>query len=294
MDSIKIFIRGLLMGVCDLIPGISGGTIAFITGIYIRLINAVHNVLAYLGGDLIKYLTLRKKTTFEGLKDDMRGLDVPFLAILLLGILTSILLGSKLIKFLLDYYFAYTISFFVGLILASSKIIFDRIEKHDLRNMTFGVLGFALGFATVFIPEVSAEPTLPYVFLGGFLAISAMFLPGISGAFVLLVLGLYGFMIGALNDMGGRFIYILAFVAGAMAGAAVISKLIVFLFKKDRCKTLYFLLGLVLGALSTPIKNIFGKTSVWTFEQAAIMVALAIVGILAVLLISRKGNRKGS
>lgn len=295
MENIKIFLKGILMGICDLIPGISGGTIAFITGIYIRFITAINNLFTYIGKDIVRYLTLREKITTKKIKHDAQRLDLVFLATLFSGILIAVFLGSQTIKFILDDYFVCAISFFIGLILASSKIIYDKIEKHNLRNSIFAFIGFLAGVAASYIIPLSVTPNLPYVFVGGFFAISAMFLPGISGAFVLLIMGLYEFLIDALNDIWGHLHYLVIFLLGAVTGAVVISRFITFLFEKDKCKTLYFLLGLVLGALSIPVNNILNTVPVWTFEQTIYVIFFVLLGLVIVfglLWIEKRKSKK--
>ena len=272
------------MGVCDLIPGISGGTIAFITGIYTRLIDSVKNFSPKLIYDIFTYPIHKNR---DRLKEDIKKLDLFFLLVLMLGIGSAFMIGSRIIKFLLMDYFVYTLSFFIGLILASSKIIFNHIQNHNIKNISFGFLGIALGLMLSMLVPLTVTPTLGYVFLGGFFAVSAMFLPGISGAFILLIMGLYEFMINVLNDISGNISYFLVFIAGALSGAFCISRIISFLFKKNKCKTLYVLLGLVIGALSTPLKKIL-QTASFQISNVFIMVFWLLLGALLVVLVTHR------
>jgi putative membrane protein len=283
-NKISIFLKGFLMGVCDLIPGISGGTIAFITGIYTRLIDAVTNFSPKLFYDIFTYPIHKQR---DRLKEDIKKLDLLFLLVLMLGIGSALMVGSRIIKFLLMDYFAYTLSFFIGLILASSKIIFNHIQNHNIKNISFGFLGIALGLMLSMLVPLKVTPTLGYVFLGGFFAVSAMFLPGISGAFILLIMGLYEFMINVLNDISSNLSYFLLFIAGALSGAFCISRIISFLFKKNKCKTLYVLLGLVIGALSTPLKKILQIAS-FQISNVVIMVFWLLLGALLVVLVTHR------
>ena len=132
-NSVKIYLKGMLMGICDIIPGISGGTIAFITGIYARLINAVKSFSPSLILDLFQYPKNKGK-----LIESIKKLDLIFLITLVAGIGTAFLIMSRVISFLLDRYFAFTISFFIGLILASSTVIYKKIENHKPKNILFG------------------------------------------------------------------------------------------------------------------------------------------------------------
>ncbi len=268
------------MGVCDLIPGISGGTVAFITGIYTRLINAVKSFSPKLIYDIVTYPINRKS---DRLKEDIKKLDLIFLLILMLGIMSAFLIGSRIIKFLLREYIAYTLSFFIGLILASSKTIFEHIENHNIKNILFCLLGLILGLLSSMLVPLIVEPSLGYVLLGGFCAVNAMFLPGISGAFILLIMGLYEFMVNVLNDIRNNISYFLVFIAGAILGAFTISRIISFLFKKNKCRTLYTLLGLVIGALATPVKKIIETTS-FQMSYVLIMVFWCLLGASLVVL----------
>ncbi len=279
-NSIILFLKGVLMGVCDVIPGVSGGTIAFIMGIYSRLINAVKSF----SPKLVKDLFRRDK---KELKKDIKNLDLVFLITLGLGIATAIFIGSGVITFLLENYFIYTIAFFIGLIVASSKIIYSNIEKHHTKNILFGVLGLMIGILLSVLIPAQVTPTLAYVFLSGFLAISAMFLPGISGAFILLILGVYEFMLKVIHNIRKNIGFFLVFITGAMLGAFVISRIISFLFRKDRCKTLYVLLGLVIGSLSIPAKRVFQSNVVWNLSNIITTIVFLLIGFLVVNIIHR-------
>ncbi|MFH1358944.1 MAG: DUF368 domain-containing protein [archaeon] len=281
-DKILLFLKGVLMGICDLIPGISGGTIAFITGIYERLINAVK-------GFSPKLITsIGNKQEF---KKNAKKIDLGFLIILLLGIFVALILGSGLIKYLLENHFIYTMSFFIGLILASSLIIFESIKEHNFKSIIFGILGLIFGIILSFLIPVNVDVTLGYIFFGGFIGVSAMFLPGISGAFILLIIGLYDVIINALHSPLENIKQLLVFFLGAIVGAFVISRVISFLFKKDRCKTLYFLLGLVIGALSIPVKRVFSYPESLEIMNLIVMVCLLLLGILFVLVIRKYGKK---
>lgn len=292
-DKILLFFKGILMGICDLIPGISGGTIAFITGIYTRLINAIKAFSPKAFYNFFQYTMTKDKNRLKILKQDIENLDLGFLFVLFSGIAISIFSGSKIIKFLLENYFAYTLSFFIGLILASSKIIFDNIQNHKRNNILSGIIGFIIGISLIFLVPANITPSLFYVFIGGFIAISALFLPGISGAFILLIMGLYEFIINCLHNISENILYLIVFSIGAVLGAFSISRIISFLFKKDKCKTLYFLLGLVLGTISIPIKKIY-QTTLFNFSNILIMLFFFLISIFIVLIVVNysKGLKK--
>lgn len=285
-DKILLYLKGFLMGICDIIPGISGGTIAFITGIYSQLINSVKGFSLKLAYDLLTYPITRRS---DSLKEDIKQLDLAFLTILMLGIGSAFLVGSRAVKFLMEEHLAYTLSFFIGLILASSKTIFEHIKDHSAKNILFCVLGFILGVVSSLLVPLTVTPSLGYVFLGGFCAINAMFLPGISGAFILLIMGLYEFMVHVLNDVRNNVGYFLVFTAGAALGAFTISRIVSFLFKKNKCRTLYVLLGLVIGALGTPIRKIVETTS-FQISTVLILVFWCLLSGALVVLLERYRN----
>ena len=291
-NSIIIFLKGILMGVCDIIPGISGGTIAFITGIYTRLINAVKSFSPELIFIFFKYIKNKNKENFDNLMNGIKKLDLMFLITLIAGIGTAFLVMSRIISFLLEEHFTFTISFFTGLILASSKVIYNKIENHQLKNILFGLMGLVLGILISVLSPATIKPNVPYIFISGFLAISAMFLPGISGAFIMLLLGVYEFMLKVLHDIIGNFIYFIAFILGACFGAFTISRVISFLFKKDRCKTLYVLLGLVVGSLSLPIRRAYESTASWNLLNITLMAIFLVLGVVLVYIINRLGKKE--
>lgn len=285
--NLSIFFKGILMGICDVIPGISGGTIAFITGIYSRLISAIKNISPELFKNCFSYLYRRDAENLRKLQQSIKKADLGFLLILGAGIFTAIFGGSKLIKFFLDNFFVYTITFFIGLILASSKIIYDKIKNHHINNILFGIVGILCGILLAGLAPLAAAPSCKYVFLGGFLAVSAMFLPGISGAFILLIMGLYEFMIDVIHHLDVKSRYLFAFACGAGLGAFTISRIIVFLFSRDKCKTLYFLLGLVIGSLSIPVKKIFYSGIAFNLRSIFFIFIMFTSGMILVFIVRR-------
>jgi len=283
-QQIILFLKGLLMGTCDLIPGISGGTIAFITGIYSKLIESIKNISPHL---VLDFFQDKKK-----FREELKKADLFFLLNLGLGIGIAIFLGSRFITFFLDNYFTYTIAFFSGLIIASSKIIFEEIQNHTKTNIFFGFIGIILGGLLALLIPMQITPTYAYVFLGGFFSVSAMFLPGISGAFILLIMGLYEFMLKVLKDIPGHLDYFVFSVLGAGLGAFTISRIIDFLFKKDKCKTLYVLVGLVFGSLIIPLRKIYLETTQWNLENLLLLAVLFGLGIIAVIIASKMTKNK--
>lgn len=272
---ILTFLKGLLMGFCDIIPGVSGGTIAFITGIYERLMNAV----AKIDKQFLKYI-------FKGeIKKAYKRIDASFLIVLFLGIGIAIVLGSRLMSYLLENYFAYTISLFIGLILASAKVMAKEVNAHK-KYALYSIIGLIIGVLFAYIIPLNITPNPFYIFVGGIFGIAAMFLPGISGAFILLIMGLYKHMIYAIKIFD--IVTIIVFLLGAVLGALTISRIINYLFKHHRNATFYFLIGLVIGATWVPIQQVL-HVDLSTIQILISMVCL-VIGFIVVELISRLKN----
>ncbi|AUB55904.1 MULTISPECIES: DUF368 domain-containing protein [Methanobacterium] len=246
-DTILIFLRGLLMGTADVIPGVSGGTMALITGIYQRLVHAISQinanfVLAALKGDFAK-------SKEEILKWDF-NLFIPLLA----GIGVAVLTMSKIMTVMLSVYTAPTFAFFFGLILASAGFVYKHVDELNFKNIAFAVFGFVFAIIFVGLNPIQANHTLPIIFLSGMVAVCAMILPGISGAFLLLLLNQYEYMLAALNQL--KFVDILTFCLGAVIGILSFSRLLDYLLKNHKSVTMAFLVGLMIGTLRLPYEKI--------------------------------------
>lgn len=271
--DVKTFLKGMLMGVCDTIPGISGGTIAFITGIYIRLINAIKSLTEIENVKLI--------LNFQ-IKEFFRKIDIVFLIVLFLGVFFAIFSVANLVDFFLNNYLAYTLSFFVGLIIASSKIIYKEIGSHNLNNILVAIVTGLLGASFVFLSANPVnDPSMILIIIGGFVAASAMFLPGISGSFILLIFGLYDFIISSVKNPFNNLDVIALLGVSAVIGAILISRVVDFLYKKDKCKTLYGLLGLVIGSLLVPIYRIIQDITL-NLSSVSSVILLALIGYVIV------------
>jgi len=272
---IKTFFKGMLMGICDIIPGVSGGTIAFILGIYERLINAIKNIN-------IKFYN----------KENLRKMDLKFLIPLGLGIVVAFGVGSRIVPYLLDNYPAYTFAFFFGLILGSIKLIHKKSKRLNLRRILAGVLMFLFAFWIAGLKTLTANHSYGIVFFSGILAISAMLLPGISGSFILLLLGQYKFMLEALKNF--KVLYIVSFLIGAIIGLLGFSRLLSYLLKKYHSVTMWALIGLMLGALRVPFDNIVfvkelypGLGFVWSLTSVVITSLLFLLGIFIIIKIGK-------
>lgn len=234
------YAQGLLMGGADIIPGVSGGTVALIVGVYERLIDSL---TAFFGG----VVTLARGEVAAGRRrvgEVEWGLVVP----LLLGIVTAIGIGSMVIPPLMERYPQQSQGLFLGLVAASIAIPWMRIGHHGLRErLLVPTLALAAFFLTGLPSSAVGDPSLPHVFASAAVAICAMILPGISGAFLLKVLGMYEVTLDALRALDVA--YVLTFVAGAATGIALFAKLLQWLLRHAHDPTMAALVGLMAGSL---------------------------------------------
>ncbi len=239
------------MGLSDVIPGVSGGTIALITGIYERLISAINSV------DLKIPFYIFPERDFNKVKSGIKSIDLEFLAPLVLGIGTAFLVASRFILRALNNYPTFTYAFFFGLILASAIKIYGRItESLAYYSVGIGILGLVFAFYITGLDSIRLVHSPFMVFFSGFIAICAMILPGVSGSFILLTLGQYEYMLAAINDIASRYLDLMIFMVGALISLFTFSKLLSKLFESYEQYTLSFLTGLMLGALRLPLVQI--------------------------------------
>ncbi|CAM2778821.1 DUF368 domain-containing protein [Vibrio mytili] len=225
------------MGAADVVPGVSGGTIAFITGIYDTLLESIRRINPSL------LSTWRK----EGFKAAFNHINGFFLIALFAGIFSSIATLAKLITWLLDTHPIPVWSFFFGLILVSVYHIIRQVEKRDVIRFITLLIGIAFAYSITVLQPLHMEPTTLNILIAGSIAICAMILPGISGSFILLLIGMYTPVLTAVK---GLQIDILAlFLTGCVIGLLTFSHLLSWLLRKFRDFTLMFLTGLMLGTL---------------------------------------------
>ncbi|MAR40788.1 MAG: DUF368 domain-containing protein [Flammeovirgaceae bacterium] len=233
-----LFLKGMAMGISDLIPGISGGTIALLLGIYKDFISSLKSIN-------YKSFIYLIRLDFKKLNNQ---LNLCFLLPVFFGILSSIFIFSSLISFLLLDYKVLLFSFFFGLIFFSSiRLISDLKPTNTLDFLTVFV-GLVIGLSFFFVSSLSTSNSIFSIFLAGFIAISAMLLPGISGSYILLILGKYEFMLDSISSF--NWINILIFSLGAITGILSFSKMIHYLLKNYYRSTIFFLSGLMMGALN--------------------------------------------
>lgn len=251
-DYLLISLKGIAMGAADVVPGVSGGTIAFISGIYQELIDSINKI------DLKTILSVRK----NGIKATWAALNGNFLLALISGIFISILTFSKVITFLLDNHPILVWSFFFGLVLASILLIWKQITHWKYYSLFALLLGTFVSYYITIAKPVASPDSLPYLFLSGFVAIIAMILPGVSGAFILLLMGSYQTVIGTINQfregiasfnmeiLGQAMIKLMTFAVGAILGLKLFSKILHWMFTHHKNTTLAVLIGFMIGSLN--------------------------------------------
>jgi putative membrane protein len=273
-DTFLIFLRGLLMGSADVIPGVSGGTMALITGIYQRLVHAISQINA-------NFLLAALKGDFGKSKEELLKWDFNLFIPLLLGIGLAVLTMSKIMTLMLTVYTATTYAFFFGLILASAGFVYKHVDELNLKNILFLVVGFVFAILFVGLNPVQANHTLPVIFLSGMVAICAMILPGISGAFILLLLNQYEYMLAALNQL--KFVDIITFGVGAVIGILSFSRILNYLLPHHKSITMAFLVGLMVGTLRLPYQKI--TTSM---DSVIPVIMAAAIGFILVIVLEKQ------
>ncbi|MBX7095728.1 MAG: DUF368 domain-containing protein [Flavobacteriales bacterium] len=239
-DYSLIFLKGIGMGAADVVPGVSGGTIAFISGIYEELLGSINSVNLKNAKLII--------TKGEGIKSFWKAINGNFLASLMLGIGISIASLAKAITWMLEHHPVMIWSFFFGLVLASIFYVGKEITKWNLPVIVMFILGTAIAYYITVLGKSDASTSLPYLFLCGSIAICAMILPGISGSFILVLLGAYSVVLGAIHTMDLKIIAV--FATGCVVGLLLFSRLLSYLLKNFHNVTVALLAGFMLGSLN--------------------------------------------
>ena len=285
-DYVVLILKGMGMGAADVVPGVSGGTIAFIVGIYDELINSIKSIN-------IKNLKLLFTGKFKAF---LNNINAGFLLSVFLGIGISVFSLAKLITWLLVDYPVLVWSFFFGLVLASTWFVSKDIKEKNWKTILSFVLGAAMAFYITVATPAETPSNLLFVFLCGAIAICAMILPGISGSFILVLLGKYFFIMDAVKSLDIEIIGI--FGAGACLGITSFSRVLSFALKNFRNVTLSILSGFMLGSLNKvwPWKETIagGNNGMVAFERNVLpnefifeAAALMLVGFLLVYFIEK-------
>lgn len=266
------------MGIADAIPGVSGGTMALITGIYDRLISVIASIdtkipIYFLRGD------------FGSVKEKIKKIDFGFLIPLVLGIALALFIFSK---FILEFLSTFMYSLFFGLVLSSGIIIYVRHRTNfGLSEIFLSILGFLSSMSFSLLVIKVGESSLPHnmiiSFLSGVLAICAMILPGISGAFMLLLVGQYEYMISVLHSLPSSLATLIVFGVGALVGIFSFTKPLSYLLENFRTKMMSFLSGLMLGALTMLLHRIY--TALGPSGEPFDFLGIGIAGVIGVSLV---------
>lgn len=299
LDYIFVTLKGMAMGAADVVPGVSGGTIAFISGIYEELITSINSI------NLSLFTILRK----EGIKAAWNQINGNFLISLFVGIFISVLSLAKFLSWLLENEPVLLWSFFFGLVVASIFFVGKEITKWNPGTVIVLAIGALLAFFITELPVSENSDSLPYLFMSGALAICAMILPGISGAFILVLLGSYKTILDAVHE---RDIKIVATVGlGAIIGLLSFARLLKWMFNHYKNITLALLTGFILGSLNKiwPWKKVletkvFGEKvvvvddmNVWpgAFEgdnKLMLAIILAIIGFSLIFILEKAASKK--
>jgi putative membrane protein len=238
IDYLIISFKGMAMGAADAVPGVSGGTIAFISGIYEELINTISNV----------NLNTLKVLKTEGIKAFWEKVNGNFLLALLTGMVISFASFMKLAKYLIEQHPILIWSFFFGLIIASILFIAKQITKWNIATILAVIVGAALAYYITSLPSMASNDNPFFLFFAGAIAICAMILPGISGSFILVILGAYKTLSVAIDSLDLKKIAI--FALGAIVGLLSFSRVLKWLFKHYHNITLAVLTGFIFGSLN--------------------------------------------
>ncbi len=296
-----VALKGLAMGAADVVPGVSGGTIAFISGIYEELLESISNI----------NFSLLKTLKNQGFKKAWQQLNGNFLLALFIGIFISVISLSKGIAWLLENKPILLWAFFFGLVLASVIYIAKQISKWNGISIFLVVLGSGIAYyITTLDPLISGDSSPLFLFFAGAIAVCAMILPGISGSFILVLLGAYKPILDAVNNRDLKKIAIVGL--GCVIGLLTISKVLKWLFSSYRNFTLAFLTGFIIGSLNKiwPWKTVvsyrtnshgeqvpFHEVSISPFSydgnpQIFYAILLAIIGFGLILLLEKLAVKK--
>ena len=304
---LTLALKGMAMGIAEVIPGVSGGTIAFITGIYEKLL------------DTIKAFHPSLINTFkeEGIMGVWSAVNGTFLMTLLIGMATGVIVGVFGVTHLLETYPEMLWAFFFGLIISSAIFIGKQVKGWDASAIIALLLGTGIAYYITVASPAQGNEALWFVFLSGAIAISALILPGISGSFILLLMGMYSFVLPTVKTALKTFdteslLIVGTFAAGCLVGLMTFSRVLSWTFKNYKNPTLALLTGFMLGSLNKlwPWRNVlstrtnskgvevpFIEESVWpsNYEQEPFVVAVIVcmlIGFLSVFLIERFGNKE--
>jgi len=268
-DWVTLYLKGIAMGSADAVPGVSGGTIALILGIYERLIAAVTAVDP---DRIVRVLSGARPRNLPDARAAFHEVDGAFLAVLLAGIGTAVVAVLSGVDYLLETRPVATYGFFFGLIAASAAVLLGDVELDTPRRKAAAGGGFLLAFLASGYASTALTTSLPVVFVAGAVAVSAMILPGVSGSLLLVVLGQYEYMSGTVsrfvdglvalalgngtNALTETVPSVVTFLAGGVLGVFTIAHAVKYALSRARAATLAFLVSLIVGALRAPLVEV--------------------------------------
>jgi putative membrane protein len=295
-ELLGVYLRGLAMGSADTVPGVSGGTIALVTGIYERLIAAITAVDV---GALRSAWQLHRPAGRAAFLDLVERADVPFLGALGLGVATAVVTVAQVMSRLVDAYPAVTFAAFFGLIAASAVVLYDEVDVFEPRRLAVAVCGVVVAALVGGRVGLNGSHGPVIVFVAGTVAVSAMVLPGLSGAFLLILLGQYEYMLGKLKAFTGAIpaladggsldaviepgTDVVVFVGGAVVGLLTVAYVVRWALARYRVATLTFLVSLMVGGLRVPGQRVLASLDPTPGGVAAVVLAglLGAAGVLA-------------
>ena len=307
---IFLFLKGLAMGAVNKIPGVSGGTVAFITGIYEDLINSIKK---------INFKSF-KILFFRGFKDFYKEINGKFLTVVFSGVIASFFSVSLILDRLIEDYELYVFGLFFGMILGSFYVIYYQLERLNIKT-SFGILvGLSIGILISFAENFEVTNSNLIIFISGMIAISGMILPGLSGSYLLLLMGSYTLiMVDSVNALyftltdifsfNFDFIYdperiyllkvILFFTIGSVCGLIFLSNILSTLLKRFKSITISIIVGFIAGSLRGvwpwKTESLYGKVSLFfpdfSLGETWLTLFYIIIGILFVVLLERFANK---
>ncbi|ELY48422.1 DUF368 domain-containing protein [Natronorubrum sulfidifaciens] len=297
-EFLAVYLKGFSMGAADVVPGVSGATIALIVGIYDRLIRAI---TAIDPRSFRPALRPHEPEARAALRDELERIDLPFLLTLGLGISTAIVILSRVMYVAATTYPVPTYGFFFGLIAASAIVLYGEVETWTGGRVAVSLVAIGLAFVVTGVTASGASHGPIMVFIAGAVAICAMVLPGVSGAFFLLILGQYEYMTGTLSTFidgvigllnGGALAPVIdagsvvtVFGAGAVLGLFTMAHAVGYALDRYRAATLAFLVSLMVGALRLPAVEVWTNLGNSSIGTPAVALIAGVVGAGAVLLV---------
>ncbi|WCL50364.1 DUF368 domain-containing protein [Leptospira sp. GIMC2001] len=251
-EFIFAIFNGILIGIANLIPGVSGGTFALVLGLYDRLILATTSIdTSTIKISIAFLLSPHKRESRVNFAEELRRIDAFFLGSVFLGVMIAVVLGAKFMQFALANHPSITLALFIGLIIPSLSVPWKMVENRKFSTLIWMIPGIVLAILPVFFIADKAGSDNPIIgFVTGAIAISAMVLPGVSGSYIMLVLGEYQVVLAKLSNIldPSSILFLGAFAIGCLAGLLAFTRLIRYLLEHHKSTTMSFLIGLILGS----------------------------------------------